>query len=62
MSQIDFAKEVGVAAKYMSDIENGKRNVSIQILCRIANVFNMTLNRKYLKQGDIRKLIAETKK
>lgn len=44
MSQIDFAKEVGVAAKNMSDIENGKRNVSIQILCRIANVFNMTLS------------------
>ena len=33
-----------------------------KVIKDIGDVFNMTLNRKYLKQGDIRKLIAETKK
>ena len=44
VSQEKMALEANIDRRYMSDIENGKRNVSIQILYRIANVFNMTLS------------------
>ena len=43
-SQESFANEAGVDRRYMSDIENGKRNVSLDILNRIASCFDLTLS------------------
>lgn len=37
LSQEAFASESGVDRRYMSDLENGKRNVSIDVLERIIN-------------------------
>ena len=36
-SQERFAFEANIARKYMSDIENGKRNVSLDVIKRIAD-------------------------
>ena len=36
-SQERFAIEAGIARKYMSDIENGKRNVSLDVIKRISD-------------------------
>ena len=37
MSQETFAYESGIDRRYMSDIENGKRNISLDILERVAD-------------------------
>lgn len=44
ISQEQFAFNSGIARKYMSDIENGRRNVSLDVLERIASAFHMTLS------------------
>ena len=44
MSQEQFAYAAAIDRKYMSDIENGKRNISIDVLERIANKFFMTVS------------------
>lgn len=37
ISQESFAFDAGIDRRYMSDIENGKRNVSIDIIERISS-------------------------
>ena len=44
LSQETFAYESGIDRRYMSDIENGKRNVSLDILERIADKFEVKLS------------------
>ena len=36
ISQKKMALEAKIDRRYMSDIENGKRNISLDILCRIS--------------------------
>ncbi len=43
-SQERFAFEAGIARKYMSDIENGKRNVSLDVISRIAEKLGISLS------------------
>ena len=43
-SQERLAYEANIDRRYMSDIENGKRNISIDILSRIADFFEMPLS------------------
>ena len=43
-SQERFALEAGIARKYMSDIENGKRNVSLDVISRIAEKLKISLS------------------
>ena len=43
-SQERFALEAGIARKYMSDIENGKRNVSLDVISRIAEKLGISLS------------------
>ena len=43
-SQERFALEANIARKYMSDIENGKRNVSLDVMKRIADKLGVTLS------------------
>ena len=42
-SQLDLALSANVNKNYISDLENGRRNPSLQILEKIANAFNITL-------------------
>ena len=49
MSQETFAYESGIDRRYMSDIENGKRNISIDILERIVDKLGIRLSDLFLK-------------
>ncbi len=44
MSQETFAYESGIDRRYMSDIENGKRNISLDILERVAVKLEISLS------------------
>ena len=44
VSQEKMALEAKIDRRYMSDIENGKRNISLDILSRIADYFDITLS------------------
>ena len=48
LSQETFAYESGIDRRYMSDIENGKRNVSLDILERIAERLNIPISGLFL--------------
>ena len=41
ITQEDLAYSANVDRTYIGYIENGKQNISISILCKIANVLNM---------------------
>lgn len=43
LSQCKFALMVGMSSKYLSDIENGRRNVSYEKLVSLADGFGITL-------------------
>ncbi len=43
MSQLDLALESGVNRNYISDLENGRRNPSVDILEKIALALDITL-------------------
>ena len=42
VSQEKLALETGIGRRYMSDIENGRRNVSLEIIGRIADYFELS--------------------
>lgn len=42
-SQIDLSLESGVNRNYICDLENGRRNPSLEILEKIADAFSITL-------------------
>lgn len=44
VSQEKMALEAKIDRRYMSDIENGKRNISLDILCKIADYFKLPLS------------------
>lgn len=48
-SQEAFANEAGIDRRYMSDIENGKRNISIDILERICNKLGMKMSELFVE-------------
>lgn len=48
-SQESFANEAGIDRRYMSDIENGKRNISIDILERICNKLGMKMSELFVE-------------
>lgn len=43
-SQEDLALEANINKNYICDLENGRRNPSLDILERIASAFNMSLS------------------
>ncbi len=49
VSQETMANEAQIGRKYMSDIENGKRNLSLDLLERIAHYFNLSLSELFKK-------------
>ena len=44
LSQEKFALESGIDRRYISDVENGKRNVSFERLNRVVDYFNISLS------------------
>lgn len=44
ISQEKLALEANVDRTYISDIENGKRNISLEIAYRVANALNIHLS------------------
>ena len=52
-SQERFALEANIARKYMSDIENGKRNVSLDVMMRIADKLDVKLSVLLIKAEGI---------
>lgn len=43
-TQLEVAQKSGITWRYLSDIEHGKRSVSIDVYARIASVFNLKLS------------------
>lgn len=43
ISQEKLALETGIDRRYMSDLENGKRKVSLEMLGRVTNYFNLEI-------------------
>lgn len=44
LTQEAFAFEVGIDRRYLSDLENNKRNVSVEIISRVAKYFGLSLS------------------
>ena len=44
LSQEKFALESGIDRRYISDVENGKRNFSFELLNRVVDYFNVSLS------------------
>lgn len=44
LSQESFAYDAGIDRRYMSDIENGKRNISLDILERISQKLGLKIS------------------
>ena len=55
VSQERLALETGIGRRYMSDIENGRRNVSLEIVEKIAAYFGMSASELVarIEQADI---------
>lgn len=49
MSQEKFAYEAEIDRRYMSDIENGRRNISLDILERICSTLHLSLSDFFAK-------------
>lgn len=43
LTQEELADYAEIDRTYIGYIENGKQNISISVLCKIANVFNITI-------------------
>lgn len=44
LAQEKFANDAEIDRRYMSDIENGKRNISIDVIERVANCLNISVS------------------
>ncbi len=51
LSQEKFALESGIDRRYLSDVENGKRNISFELLTRVANFFDVSLS-YFIKEAE----------
>ena len=51
-SQENFAWSIGSGRKYMSDVELGKRNVSLSFASKVAHEFGITLYELFVLMGD----------
>ena len=54
MSQEKFAYEAEIDRRYMSDIENGRRNISLDILERICSTLHLSLSEFFKKVDEIK--------
>jgi len=64
VSQEKLALETGIGRRYMSDIENGRRNVSLETLEKLAGFFEMNASElvRRIEQADMPPLTLDTLK
>lgn len=55
ISQEKFALKIGLDRTYYASVENGKRNVSIQNIEKIANGYDMTVARLFMYVEEMQK-------
>ena len=53
LTQEKFANDAEIDRRYMSDIENGKRNISIDVIERLAKCFGMSVSELFSVAEDI---------
>lgn len=53
VSQEQFAFDSNIDRKYMSDIENGKRNISVDVLERLAKSLHMSVSKLFIEAENI---------
>lgn len=53
ISQEKLALDTGIGRRYMSDVENGRRNVSLEIVEKIADYFGIKASEFVQKIEDI---------
>lgn len=53
ISQEQFAFDSNIDRKYMSDIENGKRNISVDVLERLAKTLRMSISQLLVEAENI---------
>lgn len=49
LSQEKFAFEIGIDRSYVSDIENGSRNISVDMLDKIAQFHGLKISELFIK-------------
>lgn len=54
VSQEKFAYEAEIDRRYMSDIENGRRNVSLDILERVCAALHLSLSDFFVKVEEMK--------
>ena len=54
LSQEKFAFKAGIDRTYLASVENGKRNVSIEIICRIVNGLSVSLSEFFQRMEEIK--------
>lgn len=64
VSQEKLALETGIGRRYMSDIENGRRNVSLETLEKLAGFFEISVSElvREIEQADLPPLTLEALK
>lgn len=64
VSQEKLALETGIGRRYMSDIENGRRNVSMEMLEKLASFFEISASElvRRIEQADLPPLTLDTLK
>ena len=43
MTQVEFSNEIGISRSYLGDIENDRKNLTIDTLCSILRSLNISL-------------------
>ena len=57
ISQTDMASEIGISSSYLNLLENNQRPVTVQLLFRLSQAYNIDL--KELSDDESEKLTAE---
>ena len=57
VSQEKLALSTGIDRRYMSDIENGKRNISLEIIEKLAAFFEMKVSELFQRVEQIGTLV-----
>ncbi|WP_304683096.1 helix-turn-helix domain-containing protein [uncultured Clostridium sp.] len=61
LSQENLANEIGVSASFISDIENGRRKMSLETMIKISIALDTSLDYLVLDNRNSHKIKSETK-
>lgn len=62
VSQEKLALSTGIDRRYMSDIENGRRNVSLEIIEKLAAFFEMKVSELFQRVEQIGTLVKNNRR